>query len=130
MIARRILIADDHADIRDMLAMLFRDLGHEVEVVASGPAVLATAKTFRPQVVLLDIGLPRINGLDVARQLRQDYPREAMVLIAFTGNDTAEVKRLSLEAGFDYHLVKPIGIDTLETLVSRPDLFERPALNS
>jgi signal transduction histidine kinase len=106
--SRRVLVVDDNADNTTALAMLLRQLGHEVEVADDGEMALARARYFRPDVILLDIGIPKMNGYDVCRELRQhDWGRRIRV-IAQTGFGDEQDRRRSAEAGFDGHLVKPI----------------------
>ncbi|HEX5009314.1 MAG TPA: ATP-binding protein, partial [Planctomycetota bacterium] len=106
--ARRILIADDVHDNADTLAMMLRALGHEVHVTYDGEAAVAAAERLRPEVALLDIGMPRLNGYDACRQIRQQPWGREIVLVAQTGWGQEEDRRKSDEAGFDRHLVKPV----------------------
>jgi CheY-like chemotaxis protein len=105
---RRVLIVDDNTDAADSLAAVLRLRGHEVQTVNDGPASLDAAAAFRPEVVLLDIGLPGLNGYEVARRLRQDDATRQAKLIAVTGYGQDEDRARSSEAGFDRHLVKPV----------------------
>ena len=110
--ARRILLVDDNADAAEMLAEILRQAGHEVLVVHDGPSALAAADRFTPDVALLDIGLPVMDGYDLARRLRAmlaSPPR----LVALTGYGQEHDRRRSSEAGFDEHLVKPVDIATV-----------------
>ncbi len=114
----RILVADDNLDAGKMLGMVLQSLGHDVRIVGDGLAAVSAAAEFRPEVVLLDIGMPRLNGYDTARQMRQQpWARDAM-LIAVTGWGQQEDKRLSREAGFDHHLVKPVDVQSLQRLLA------------
>jgi PAS domain S-box-containing protein len=115
---RRILVVDDNEDIAESMAMLLRLAGHEVHRVLDGQAALKVARTFQPQVVLLDIRLPGMNGYEVARQLRALAETRHAILIALTGYGQAEDQRRSKEAGFDHHLVKPVDLHRLETLLA------------
>src|SRR3989442_572095 len=119
----RILIADDHPDITDMWALFLGELGHEVHIATDGVAALELARAVRPQRVLRDIGLPGLSGLEIAKGWRQEFTRRQMVLVASTGRATESARRESLQAGFDYHLNKPVGFESLEQLLSRPDLL-------
>jgi signal transduction histidine kinase/CheY-like chemotaxis protein len=112
-ISHRILIVDDNVDSAESLAMLLGMTGHDARTAHDGPAALETALAFRPRVVLLDIGLPRMDGYEVARRLRQDPAHAGMTVIAMTGYGQEEDRRRSKEAGFDRHLVKPIDFDAL-----------------
>src|SRR5688572_25818266 len=114
---RRILVVDDNLDSADSLGMLLRTLGNEVRTAHDGLEAVGVAAAFQPDVVLLDIGLPKMNGYDVARRVR-DLRGEAVVLIAVTGWGQAEDRRLSKEAGFDHHLTKPINLDALRKLLT------------
>ena len=114
---RRILLVDDNEDAAESLAMLLRHAGHEVHVAGDGEAGLEAAAALRPDAVLLDIGLPGISGLDVARRLRAQPWGEALLLVALTGWGQAEDRQRSREAGFDEHFVKPVGRAELMSLL-------------
>jgi CheY-like chemotaxis protein len=114
---RHILVVDDNADAAESLAMLLRVRGHEVRVALDGETALQAASTYRPEVVLLDIGLPRMDGYEVARRLRTEWGPEKALLVAVTGYGQEEDRRRSEEAGFDAHLVKPVDPDALHRLV-------------
>ena len=120
--SRRILVVDDNVDAADSLAMLLRVIGHDVRTAHDGPAALEAARASRPEVVLLDIGLPYMSGLDVARHLRQDFPAHDIVLVALTGYGQDEDRRRSEEAGFNGHLVKPVDFDALQSLIAQMPL--------
>ncbi len=113
----RILVVDDNADSAESLALLIKFEGHETQVAFDGVSTLDTARLWQPQVVLLDIGLPGMNGYEVARRLRAEPSTKQAVLIALTGYGQEEDRRQSKEAGFDHHLVKPIDIKQLLSLV-------------
>ncbi len=115
---RRILVVDDSVDSAACMALLFRLDGHEVQVAHDGRAALDIARMFQPQVVLLDIGLPGIDGYEVARRLREWPEMQKTILIALTGYGRAEDQRLAEQAGFDHHLTKPVDPDTVEALVN------------
>ena len=114
---RRVLIADDNKDAADSLAMLLEIDGHEVRVAHSGHAALALAQVFRPEVVLLDIGMPELSYYEVATALRKEPWGKEMQLIALTGWGQESDRRRTKSAGFDWHLTKPIDIDTLYTVL-------------
>jgi PAS domain S-box-containing protein len=114
---RRILVVDDNADSADSLVMLLRLLGHEAEVARDGVEAVETALRTRPDVVLLDIGLPRLNGFEAARRIRLSPHGRGVKLIAVTGWGQDEDRDLSRSAGFDEHLVKPVDIDRLDSLL-------------
>jgi PAS domain S-box-containing protein len=115
---RRILVADDNKDAADALAMLLEIAGHEVRVAHNGRAALTLAQTFRPEVGLVDIGMPELSGYEVARALRHEQWGSDIYLIALTGWGQEGDRQQALEAGFDCHLTKPIDPDVLETFLS------------
>src|SRR5262249_24527723 len=115
---RRILVVDDNRDAAESLATLLRMLGNSVRLAHDGPGALVLAKDFRPDVVLLDIGLPGMSGYDVCRKLRQQTGSQDVLYIAQTGWGQEEDRRRSREAGFDYHLVKPVDFGALEELLA------------
>ncbi|MFL5243138.1 MAG: ATP-binding protein [Gemmataceae bacterium] len=114
----RILVVDDNKDGADSLGMMLRIMGHDTHTAYDGVEALKTAEAFRPEVVLLDIGLPKLNGYEVARQIREAPWGESMVLIAQTGWGQEEDKCRSKEAGFNFHMVKPIDPGALEKLLA------------
>ncbi len=119
---RRILVADDNSDARESLATLLELSGHEVFHAQDGSGALEAAERCRPDVALLDIGMPYANGYEVARQIRgQPWGRD-MVLVALTGWGQESDRRRSHEAGFDTHLTKPVDPDVLDELLSRVTL--------
>ena len=115
--AQRIMVVDDNVDSAESLAMLLRLLGHEVRTACDGPTALEAARAQPPEILLLDIGLPGMNGLEVARRLRQELGLTDALLVALTGYGMEEDKRRSLEAGFNAHLVKPVDLDALHDLL-------------
>ena len=114
---KRVLVVDDNVDAADTLGMLMRSLGHEVSVVYDGMQALQAAEEFRPDVVLLDIGLPGINGYEVARRLRGRKVGQSAKIIAITGWGADADRARAREAGFDVHLVKPVDQVALQHLV-------------
>jgi PAS domain S-box-containing protein len=116
---RRILVVDDNVDAAQSLATLLRLGGHEVRVTHDGPAALSEARAFVPEVVLLDIGMPGMDGYEVARRLRRAPETNGALLVAQTGWGQDEDHRRSREAGFAAHLVKPLDPDALEQLLAR-----------
>jgi CheY-like chemotaxis protein/anti-sigma regulatory factor (Ser/Thr protein kinase) len=114
---RRILVVDDNRDAAETLRDLLELSGYEVATAHSGPAGLEAAHRFRPDAVLCDIGLPGMDGYAVAEELRRDAATAGVCLIAVTGYGQEEDRRRSREAGFDYHLVKPVDIDALQQLL-------------
>jgi signal transduction histidine kinase len=117
----RILVADDNRDAADSLAHWLRLDGHEVRVAYDGKDAVALAETFRPELALLDIGMPRMNGYDAAHAIRTAGARDDMLLVALTGWGQPDDRRRSQEAGFDHHFVKPIDPSALARI-----LAERP----
>src|SRR5262245_62133277 len=118
---RRILIADDNPDVLESFEVMLRMLGHEVETAADGVEVLEKAEAFRPEVIVLDIGMPKLDGLETARRLRQQPWGRNAVLIAVTGWGNEKDKRHTAEAGFNVHLVKPVDAMTVLQYLDRPD---------
>ncbi len=116
-VARSILVVDDNMDAADSLALLLRMAGHTVHVAHDGPEALTAANALRPGVVLLDIGLPGMDGYEVARRLCEQFGPDRPMLVALTGYGQDEDIRLSQAAGFDHHLVKPADLDALATLL-------------
>ncbi len=127
VISRRILVVDDNKDSADTLAMLLRVAGHEVHAAHSGSTALEAARTFIPNVVLLDIGLPGMDGLEVARHLRGDLRLSETLLVAVTGYGHDEDRRRSQDAGFNAHLVKPVDLAALNKVLA---LRKPPLINS
>jgi PAS domain S-box-containing protein len=117
--ARRILVVDDNIDAADSLALLLQMMGHDTRVAYDGLAALEAARSYRPHMVLLDIGLPGMNGYEVARRLRAQPELQDMQLIAVTGWGQEEARQRADEAGFDHHLTKPIELTTLEKLLEK-----------
>ena len=115
---RRVLVADDNKDAADALAMLLELSGHEVRVAHGGRAALSMAQTFRPDVAILDIGMPDLSGYDVAAQLRREPWGGAIVLIALTGWGRDDDRQRSTNAGFDQHMTKPVNPEKLEEFLA------------
>jgi two-component system CheB/CheR fusion protein len=116
--ARRVLVVDDNHDSAESLAMLLRLLGHEVNTAHDGPSALSSASRHRPEIVLLDIGLPGMNGYDVAKEIRASPDLNAIRLVAITGYGQEGDRRRALDAGFDEHVVKPVEVDKLTELMA------------
>ena len=116
-VCRRILIADDNRDAADSLAMLLRMDGHNVTVVHDGRQAVMTIEAFRPEVAVLDIGMPELNGYEVARQVRQGPLANLITLIAVTGWGQASDKARAAAAGFNHHFTKPIEPDALTQML-------------
>ncbi|HEX6202038.1 MAG TPA: response regulator, partial [Thermoanaerobaculia bacterium] len=120
---RRILVVDDNREAAEMLSMLLQTLGeHRVTVAHDGESALRKAREERPEVLLLDIGLPGLDGYEVGRKLRQDPTTNGMLVVAVTGYGQEEDRRRSRAAGFDEHLVKPVDVAELVRVLSHPKL--------
>lgn len=115
--SRRILIVDDDVNSAEMLAELLGAWGHSVEIAEEGRSAIESALTFAPQIILLDIDLPWLDGYEIARLLRGDGAFGAVRIIALTGYQGDEYKFRSLKAGFDFHLTKPIDIRLLRSVI-------------
>jgi DNA-binding response OmpR family regulator len=114
---RRVLVVDDNGDSADSLAMLLKLDGHETAVAYNGAEAVRMAESFRPDVAILDIGLPILTGHHVAKLIRAQAWGRSMVLIALTGWGQGEDRRKSAETGIDFHLVKPADTDELRKLI-------------
>jgi two-component system CheB/CheR fusion protein len=110
----RVLVVDDNLDVAESLVMILEGLAREIKVVHSGPEALDVARAWCPDVVLADIGMPGMDGYEVARRLRQESDLQHVFLVAVSGYGQEEDRRRSKQAGFNSHLVKPIGRATLE----------------
>jgi two-component system CheB/CheR fusion protein len=115
----RVLVVEDNADTAESLTMLLELLGHRVRAAYDGVAALDAARANVPDVMLVDIGLPGMDGYEVARRVRRDPDLKQVVLVALTGYGREEDKQEAMAAGFDYHLVKPVNPDALHGLVTR-----------
>ena len=114
---RRVLVVDDNRDAAESLEMLLRLMGAEVHTAADGQSALEALRRHRPSVVVLDIGLPDMDGYEVARRARLEPGGGETALIALTGWGEEEDQRRSREAGIDHHLVKPVDFTALEELL-------------
>jgi PAS domain S-box-containing protein len=115
---QRILVVDDNRDSADSLALLLQFLGAEVDVAHDGAAALAALENRRPAVVLMDIGMPGMDGYQAARQIRRQPRFDDVMLIALTGWGQEEDRRRARDSGFDHHLIKPVDIDALQALLA------------
>jgi PAS domain S-box-containing protein len=115
---RRVLVADDNRDAADSLALMLRLAGHEVHTAHDGQEAVEAAAWFRPEVALLDIGMPRLNGYDACRRIREQPGGRQIVLAALTGWGQEEDKRRASEAGFDCHLTKPVDPADLDKILA------------
>jgi CheY-like chemotaxis protein len=114
----RLLVVDDNKDAANSLAALLRLQGHEVRVAHDGSSGLEIAKAYRPEMIFLDIGMPEMDGYEVARRLRNDQDLKNIVLAALTGWGQQADRQRTTEAGFDHHLVKPADSKIVESLVA------------
>jgi CheY-like chemotaxis protein len=116
---RRILVVDDHVDAAESLGLLLRQLGHDVQIVHDGHAALEAARINRPQLVLLDLGMPGVDGYNVVERLRKDGRLAGVRFIAVTGSSHDEARARSRAAGFEEHLVKPVDLEMLRRVLER-----------
>jgi len=114
---QRVLLVDDDPDSSEPLSLLLQAKGHETRVVTDGAAAISVADEFKPNCVLLDLGLPQMDGYEVARQLRKRPYGGGVVIVALTGWAGREIRTKAAEAGFDYHVVKPVNWDEVEKIV-------------
>jgi signal transduction histidine kinase/DNA-binding response OmpR family regulator len=117
---RKVLLIDDNADLTATMSALLRLGGHDVVVCGDGPAGIDAALEFEPEIILVDIGLPGMNGYEVATRLRSMPQFGRTLLVAVTGYGQADDRRRAYEAGFDHHLVKPVFFDALQQLLAGP----------
>jgi CheY-like chemotaxis protein len=117
---RRVLVVDDNVDAAESLGLLLAVGGHQIKVVHSGRAAIDAAQAFRPELVLLDIGLPDLSGYEVAAALRRGDAATAMRIVALTGWGNVEAREKSAASGFDLHLTKPVEIGMLQELLVMP----------
>jgi CheY-like chemotaxis protein len=117
-VSKRILIADDDDDALAGLANLLNGLGQEVALAANGAQAVEVAAQFAPEVVILDLGMPLLDGLAAARALRRLPNGDAILLVALTGWGQPQHREMTQDAGFDMHLVKPISADQLQFILS------------
>jgi CheY-like chemotaxis protein len=115
---RRVLVVDDNVDAANSLAMFLRLCGHDVEVAGDGIEAVEAAERFRPEVIFLDIGMPRLDGYGACRRIRAEPWGKETVIVALTGWAQEEDRRKTREAGFDAHLVKPVGGVRLQELLA------------
>jgi CheY-like chemotaxis protein len=114
----RILIVDDNRDSADSLSMVLKIMGNDTRTAYDGEEAVAAAAEFRPRVILLDIGLPKLNGYETCRRIREQKDGMSMVIIAQTGWGQAEDRQRTRDAGFDYHMVKPVDLNELQKLLA------------
>jgi len=116
---RRILIADDNADVVESFQLMLQMLGHEVDTALDGLEAVSKAEQFQPDVIVLDVGMPGLDGLEAARRIRRQLNGKQVILIAVTGWGNDSNKRESAEAGFDVHLVKPVDPMTIVNVLDK-----------
>jgi two-component system CheB/CheR fusion protein len=112
---------DDNVDSADSLAHFLGMAGHQVHTAYGGPAALEAARSYLPEAVLLDIGMPGMDGYELSRRLRQEPGLERVLLVALTGYGQEDDRRRSREATIDYHMVKPVDPEALEALLAGPE---------
>ncbi|MDB4960130.1 MAG: Chemotaxis protein methyltransferase CheR [Myxococcales bacterium] len=117
--SRRVLIVDDNTDAAEMLAEALSELGHETRIAHDGPSGLGVVESFVPDIAFLDIGLPAMDGYELARRMRVQVARPELRLVALTGYGQDSDRKRSAEAGFDYHLVKPIDVRAVVSTIKR-----------
>src|SRR5690606_23707083 len=125
---RNVMLVEDQENLSRLTAMILEKLGHRViAVAAAGPAAIKLALEHRPDLILMDIGLPGMDGFEVAQQMRE-YPQlDATTLVAVTAYGSEEDRRLAIKAGFDHHLVKPCSAESLAECLRLPLRSEQPA---
>ena len=116
--ALRVLVVDDNVDTATSLALLLTESGHEVRTAHDGPTALEAALDYRPDVALLDIGLPGLDGFEVAKRIRQQPILQKVVLVAITGYGKASDQQRSQAAGFDHYLVKPVKFEKVQEVLA------------
>ena len=115
---RRILVVDDNRDSADSMAMLLKLLGNEVRTAHDGIEAVEAAEEFRPEVILMDVGMPRLNGYEATRRIREQPWGRSVIIIALTGWGQEGDRVQSREAGCDGHLVKPVNLPDLNRLLT------------
>src|ERR1700710_1115872 len=116
---RRVLLVDDSVDAAEAMSMLLETLGHDVRTLHDGPSALAAIDGFAPEVVILDIGLPGMDGFELAREMRLRPATKSALMIALTGYGGEGDRQKSRDAGFDFHLVKPVSFTAIEDVIAK-----------
>ncbi len=124
-IGRKILVVDDNRDAADSIALLLEVAGHEVRTAYDGPDALNLAAVFKPEVVILDLGLPSMDGFEIARQIEGQSWGKDIALVALTGWGQQEDYRKTTDAGFDAHLVKPVAPEDLLRILAHVSSEQR-----
>ena len=119
-VGRRVLVVDDNEGAARVLSLLLKAFGNDVRTAYDGLAAIEIAAEFRPDVIFMDLGMPRLNGYDAARRIREQPWGKHIVLAALTGWGQEDDKVRTREAGFDHHFVKPISAESLQELFSKP----------
>jgi signal transduction histidine kinase len=130
MTGRRVVVADDNADSAESLSMLLSLYGNEVSTAYNGRDAVSLAEQIRPEIMLLDIGMPEMNGYEVAKEIRREPWGADVVLIALTGWGKEEDRRLSREAGFNHHFVKPLSVEDLGKVLASIDVAAKSPMGS
>ena len=117
----RILVVDDNHDAADALAKLIRSFGYEARAVYGGKQAVAETVAFQPDMVLLDIGMPDLDGYATVQEIRQRRGQVHLIVVAVTGHNSDEDKRHAYESGFDLHVAKPMDVETLKDLLRLVD---------
>ena len=125
---RRVLLIEDNRDAREMFRVMLELAGHEVLEAEEGVSGLALLKSARPDIAVIDVGLPGLNGYEIARQFRAEPNSDRVMLVALTGYGTPEAQERSRQAGFDHHLIKPVNTEALQEIM-RADSLAPPAAN-
>lgn len=112
-----ILVVDDNRDTADALAWLLQSMGHEARAAYDGPSALRAAERHSPDVIIQDLGLPDMNGYEIARRMRKLAAAKHALLVAVTGRPRSDAARIAKEAGFDHFMEKPLGLNALEELL-------------
>jgi CheY-like chemotaxis protein len=115
---RRVLVVDDNRDGANSMAIVLRLLGNDVKTASDGIEAIEIAESFSPEIILMDIGLPRLNGLDATRRIREHPWGETVKIIALTGRGQEKDRQLSQAAGCNGHLVKPVNLPDLQKMLA------------
>jgi CheY-like chemotaxis protein len=123
--ARRVLVVDDNADSADSLSAVLELFGHQVETAYDGPGALEIARRLQPEVMVIDLGMPGLSGLEVAARVRAEEWGANTLLLALTGRTQAADREKTRQAGFDRHLIKPVDFTELEQIVAEAPARDR-----
>ena len=124
---QRVLVVDDNRGSAQTLAMLLKNVGNDVRTAHDGQEAIEQAQDYRPHVLLLDLGMPKLNGYEVCRRVREQAWGTSMEIIALTGWGQAEDRQRTKEAGFDHHLVKPVDVARLKELLDETAQRAQPS---